>query len=103
MVKVLHNLSSQGYIASHKGKGGGFTLSRSSDQLNIGDIVRSIEPDLDIVQCFNIVSNTCKITSACKLKHIFQDAFQAFVSELDKYTIADITTNKEALLELLGD
>ena len=99
IVKVVHSLSKHGYIKSRKGKGGGILLAKPADQINLGEIVCCLEPDLDIVECFSI-NGTCSITPICKLKHVFADARKAFVDELEKYTLANIVSNKPELLKM---
>lgn len=99
MVKVVHSLSKHGYIESRKGKGGGILLARPAKKINLGDLVATLEPDMDIVECFG-ANSTCCIIPACKLKNVFADARKAFVSELEKYSLADVVSNKYELLAL---
>lgn len=102
MTKVVHSLAKHDYIITKKGKNGGMSLSQSPNKLNVGDIVRTLEPNFYIVECFNTVENSCNITSICQLKHAFSDAYQAFISELNKYTLADIAINKVELLDFFN-
>jgi Rrf2 family nitric oxide-sensitive transcriptional repressor len=96
IVKVVHALSKHGYIGSRKGKGGGILLARPAQEINLGDLVCTLEPDLDIVECFG-ANNACSITSVCKLKHVFLDARKAFMAELGKHSLANVTSNKHEL------
>jgi Rrf2 family transcriptional regulator, nitric oxide-sensitive transcriptional repressor len=89
LVKVVHNLSTFGFIHTTRGKHGGMSLARPASQIKIGEVVRHTEPNLDIAECFNKGSNQCVITSACKLKNMLNEASMAFMSTLDRYTIAD--------------
>jgi Rrf2 family nitric oxide-sensitive transcriptional repressor len=94
LVKVVHRLSQLGYIASSKGKGGGIKLAKSPEKLKIGDLIRELEPHMQLVECFNKDTNTCRITSSCKLKHYLADADKAFTASLNRYTLADAVQNK---------
>ncbi len=100
MVKVVHSLSKHRYINTKKGKNGGIELSKPAYHLNVGDIVRTLESDLYIVECFNSDDKRCSITAVCKLKHVLFNAYKAFIGELDKHTLADITENMDELLEV---
>lgn len=91
IIKVVHNLSMNDYIITKKGNNGGITLKIKASEIRIGDVVRKIEPNFYIVECFNSSKNKCIITHSCKIKNIFKNAEMAFLSELDKYTLADIT------------
>lgn len=94
LVKVVHRLAQLGYIDSTKGKGGGIKIARQPHELKLGDLVRALEPNMDIVECFNKDTNTCRIVSGCQLKHYLSDARQAFISSLNQQTLADTIKNK---------
>lgn len=95
LVKVVHRLAQLGYVDSTKGKGGGLMLAAGAEKLRLGDLVRTLEPNMDIVECFNRDTNTCRITGACQLKHYLFDAQKAFIDTLNKHTLADTVKNQE--------
>lgn len=94
LVKVVHRLSQLGYISSNKGKGGGIKIARPADELKLGDLVHALEPNMEIVECFNKHTNTCRIAAACQLKHYLFDAKKAFLISLNSRTLADTIKNK---------
>lgn len=94
VVKIVHNLSTLGYIKSFRGKGGGLRLARPPDTINIGEVVRKVEPHFNIVECFDRDNQPCVIDSLCSLKHALFRAQEAFMEVLDQYTLADATTVK---------
>ena len=51
LVKVIHRLSQLGYVQSIKGKGGGVKLAKEATTLRLGDLVKALEPNMDIVEC----------------------------------------------------
>lgn len=95
LVKVTHRLAQLGFIASTKGKGGGIRLAKQADQLRLGDLVQALEPNMDVVECFNRDTNTCRITGSCQLKHYLFDAKQDFLASLNKHTLADTVKNRK--------
>lgn len=94
LVKVVHKLSQIGLIASAKGKGGGLKLAVQPHTLRLGDLVRMLEPNMDLVECFNKEKNQCRITSSCTLKHYLFDAGKAFIDSLNHHTLADAVADK---------
>lgn len=90
VVKVVHRLVQLGYITSSKGKGGGITLACHANKMRLGDIVKMLEPNVNLVECFDTVTNTCRISTSCQMKHYFHEAFASFLATLNKYTLADI-------------
>jgi Rrf2 family nitric oxide-sensitive transcriptional repressor len=94
LVKVVHKLSQTGLIVSSKGKGGGLRLAVRPDTLRLGDLVRMLEPNMNLVECFDHERNRCRITAACTLKHYLFDAGAAFIDNLNRHTLADAVTDK---------
>ncbi len=90
LVKVVHNLGLKGYILTTRGRNGGIKLARPAKAILVGDVVRSTEPDFDLLECFNPATDQCVITSSCSLKSVLFNAQKNFLSTLDQYTLADI-------------
>ena len=91
LVKVVHNLGLDGYIMTSRGRNGGLKLAKPAKEIMVGELVRSTEPDLDLLECFNPVTNKCVISRSCSLKSVVFNAQAAFLEVLDQYTLADIT------------
>lgn len=94
LVKVVHRLGLLGYVVTAKGKGGGIRLADTTRDLRLGDLVNALEPNMDLVECFNAEANTCRITSSCQLKHYLFAARQVFIAELNRHTLKDIVDKK---------
>ena len=82
LMKIVNDLARQGVIETR--------LLKRPDDIRVGDIVRSCETDFRLVECFDRDSNTCALTSTCRLKGLFGSALQAYFKELDAATLADI-------------
>jgi Rrf2 family transcriptional regulator, nitric oxide-sensitive transcriptional repressor len=93
LMKVVQELSAQGYIAATRGRNGGIKLNCPSDQINIGDLVRKFEQGSNLVECFGD-NNQCVITPACQLKNMFSGAMNQFFVYLEQYTLADLICDK---------
>ena len=101
IVKVVHNLAQLGYIKTLKGKGGGIRLSRPPEELNLWELVKALEPDFTVVECFDQQHNTCRVVSACGLKSILHEAMQAFGNTLAQYSVADAIAQPQLFATLL--
>ncbi len=101
LVKVVHNLSQQGFIQTSRGKFGGMWLDKSPDKINVGDVVRHTEPNFDLAECFNMAENTCPIGGVCSLQKVLNRANRQFMKELDQYTLADLVPNRKKLRTVL--
>jgi Rrf2 family nitric oxide-sensitive transcriptional repressor len=88
LVKVVHHLGQLNLVKTSRGRGGGVRLALAPDQINVGQVVRSTEDDLALVECFG--NGSCVITPACHLRGILGEALTAFLAVLDRYTLADL-------------
>lgn len=102
LVKVVHRLGQAGYLKTTRGKGGGISLGRPPEKIRLSDVFCDMEPSLDLVECFNSSTNTCRIAPGCGLKHVLKKANQAFMATLENYSLSDITSNQKQLGKLLG-
>jgi Rrf2 family transcriptional regulator, nitric oxide-sensitive transcriptional repressor len=89
LVKVANSLTNQGFIISTRGKGGGIQLARPAFTIGVGDVVRQTEQNMNLVECFDITNNHCRLIRNCFLKATLYEAQRAFMAVLDKYTLAD--------------
>ncbi len=99
--KCVHQLGQWGYLENVRGRGGGFRLAKPANDITVGEIVRLTEDTLELVECFNINTNTCPLQRMCRLSRSIQRAFARFIDELDGISIADVVSNREALWPLL--
>ncbi len=95
--KVIHQLGIAGDIETIRGRGGGIRLARPPEAINVGAVVRRTE-DLALVTCFE--GGTCLIAPACILQTALREALAAFLTVLDRYTVADLVSSP-ALADLL--
>lgn len=98
--KVANQLSQLGFVIAQRGRTGGLRLARSPELIRIGEVVRATEPNFRIVECFEPETNECCITPACQLMGALNEAKEAFLSTLDRYTLADVLTNPSDLVQI---
>ena len=72
-----------------------------ADEITIGAVIRKTKDSLDLVQCFNSETNSCPLITGCELNQLLTRAMTAFMTEMDRVTIADITVNQKQFLALL--
>lgn len=102
LTKVVRRLGQLGYLSTARGRGGGMTLARPAEEINLGALVRQVEADLALVECFSGHDRGCVIQPACVLKNAFGEALTAFLAVLDGYTLADLLAPRRQLARLLG-
>jgi Rrf2 family nitric oxide-sensitive transcriptional repressor len=93
LVRVAQSLRDGGFIQLTAGRTGGLRLAQSPSDIRIGQVVRALEPELRMVECFDHVSNTCPIAPKCGLKGFIADALDAFLTSLDGHTLAAVVSS----------
>lgn len=88
--KIIHKLAKTEYIISSKGRGGGLQLGLEPKDINLGEVLKFTEDNLNIVECFNKPEVCPFMKSACKLKGISSEALKSFIDEFSKYTLQDV-------------
>lgn len=102
LMKVAQRLVAEGYVESVRGRGGGLALAAEPKALNLGEIVRRFEDTGSFVECFDAATNTCAATPACGLKHILAGGVAAFMKHLDRFTVADLVSDRTLFAKALG-
>ena len=99
LMKITNHLSREGWIETLRGKGGGIRLAKPAEKIKLGDVVRSVESDFTLVECFS-TGNHCILDRRCKLASVLSQALGQFMNYLDQYTLADISPTKKVLLQI---
>ena len=101
LMKVVSLLTRMGYVDARRGPGGGIALARSASDIVIADVVRDMEDDLNLVECF-CDEGSCIIKPVCELKAALGRALDAYLSILEGYTLKDLVRPKAQLVQVLG-
>lgn len=96
VAKVVQILNKKGYIKSRRGRLGGLMLAHAPSSINIGKLIRSIEENFALVECFNCQSTEgCPLFNVCMFKGKLKAALDAFMAELDAISLNQIIENAE--------
>ena len=101
LMKVVHQLGLRGYVDTVRGRGGGLRLGRRPEEIRVGEVVRSTEENMALVECFEPASSQCAIEPACGLRSVLHEALAAFLGVLDRYTLADLVARRRKPLSRL--
>jgi Rrf2 family nitric oxide-sensitive transcriptional repressor len=89
LMKITHELGLAGFIETVRGKGGGMRLAASPASINLGAVVRAVEPDFVLVEGFGS-ENQCALTGYCRLAGVLGGALEQFLAHLDRHTLGDL-------------
>ena len=99
LVKVVNTLGRLGYLQTSRGKGGGIRLGLPPEEIGVGRVVRHMEEQLEIIDC---AGSECPILGPCRLSGVLDEALEAFLAVLDRYTLAYLLGNQDQILHALG-
>jgi Rrf2 family protein len=91
--QIFTQLKSAGYVASRRGKFGGYSLARPASQIKFGAVIRLIDGPLAPIRCVSQTSYercSCPDEVHCGLRMLMFDVRNAISTVLDRYTLADI-------------
>ena len=89
LAKVVRDLGRGGFVSSRRGRSGGLQLARPAQTITLGEVVRHLEQRFPVVECFRADGGACVLKPLCRLKPRLAAAREAFMSELDRTTLAE--------------
>lgn len=91
---ILGELRNAGLVFSKKGKGGGYTLAKSPDEIKVGHIVRVLDGPLAPIACASKNSyrrcDDCPDEKRCCVRLVMLEARNAIATVLDNRTLAEM-------------
>jgi len=98
LMKVVNALTRAGYLQAVRGRTGGLRLAKRPEDIRLGEVIRTTEPDFALVECF-ATGSQCVIQGSCRLPRIMQEALGEFITALNRYTLASIALQPRDFLE----
>lgn len=97
--QILIALKSGGFVASKKGKGGGYMLAQSPDKITIGAVIRAIEGPLAPLPCASETRfrkcDECIDIQTCGTRIVMRRVRDAMAAILDETTLAMVCNDVE--------
>ncbi len=91
---ILLELKNHGVLQSKKGKGGGYSLAKSPDDIKIGAIVRMLEGPLALLPCASQTAHRkcdeCHDEEACGIRMLFKEVRDTTAEILDNTSLAKV-------------
>lgn len=101
LTKAVAALANAGFLVTRRGYEGGAQLARPAAEIRLGEVVRALERDRALVECFRGDSGDCRVTPSCRLKHFLKEGEDAFIASLDRRTLAECVLPPRAAFSFL--
>jgi Rrf2 family nitric oxide-sensitive transcriptional repressor len=87
--KIVQDLTALGITRTLRGAGGGVMLAMPPEEIRLGALIRQLEEDQAIVECFRAGECSCTLMPGCRLRGMLREAQDRFHDSLDQQTLAD--------------
>jgi Rrf2 family protein len=98
---ILLDLRKRGILQSKKGKGGGYALRRTPDQITLGEIIRIFDGPLAPLPCASETSfikcEECPDAATCGTREVLKEVRDGMAKVLDSVTLADVVRREDRL------
>ena len=88
--RIMRALCGAGTVKASRGINGGYSLARSPESITVGDIVRALEDDLEIIGC--VKSGSCE---KCASSAVWKKLYDGINSILDSVSLADMVESEQ--------
>jgi len=103
--QILMQLRQAGFIATKRGKKGGYYLAKPMDSISLGQIVRLVDGPLAPIRCVSqskYEKCSCPDEATCGLRMVMLDVRNSIADILDRHTLADTVRTTMAKLRASG-
>ena len=95
---ILSELKQAGFLASLRGRNGGYSLSRPPSEITFGEVVRFVEGPLSPVDCATDgAAPACPLAASCVFLPVWQEAEAAVSAVYDHLTYQELLERAERI------
>jgi Rrf2 family protein len=91
--QILLELKRAGFVASRRGRAGGYELLKAPEEIMFGDVLRLIDGPIAPLPCLSKIAykkcKDCRDEASCEIRHVFERVTLATRAVLDSTTLAD--------------
>ncbi len=87
---IVKELVKIGFLDGLRGKGGGYRLGRSAEELNVLEVLQVMEGSLVPVACLEEGARSCARASSCRTLPLWKGLNQVVTDYLKGFTIRDL-------------
>jgi len=88
--KLLKLLLQAGFLMSHRGINGGYSLAREAQDISVAEIIAALEGPIALTECSTDITGLCDFERGCPIKNNQRIINQAVRGALEKLTLSDL-------------
>ena len=91
--QILLELKRAGFVASRRGRAGGYVLLKAPEEIMFGEVLRLIDGPIAPLPCLSKIAyrkcEDCRDEQSCEIRHVFERVTLATRAVLDTTSLAD--------------
>lgn len=95
---IMTELTKAGFLDGQHGKGGGYRLKRSPDEITVLEILQTTEGDLAPIACLDASANPCTRAAECRTLSMWEKFYALVRDYFGGITIANLMKT-----DIIGD
>ena len=92
--QILLTLKAAGFLASRRGRGGGYELIKDPAQISLGTVLRLIDGPMAPLPCLSrrhyARCEDCTDEETCRIRRVFAEVFWGYLVLIESLTLADL-------------
>ena len=101
--QLFGKMRKAGLIMSARGAQGGYRLARPASDISVGDILRSLEGNLDAVECPGLKEDAgCEGADLCVTKYVWQRINESITEAVDEIKLDQLVNESRKAYEKSG-
>ena len=90
---IMTDLTKAGMLDAQHGKGGGYKLNRSPEQISVLDVLQTTEGDLAPISCLNKCAEPCDRAAECRTLPMWEKLYKLIRDFFNGISLADLMQN----------
>jgi Rrf2 family protein len=97
LARIFQILAKSGIIRSHRGKRGGFSLSKPPEEIVMKDVIEALEGPINLNRCSSEYGD-CGREELCSLHQVWADIQKNIIAALEDANFADLANRTKEKL-----
>jgi len=91
VANILKLLCAKGFVASHRGVKGGYHLVRDSEEINLAELMETLDDSFNLAECTKLGDGVpCTLSDICPIRGAIHDVHRRIREVLRTVTLAEV-------------
>jgi FeS assembly SUF system regulator len=91
--KILGKMAKADLLKSHRGAGGGFSLSKENEDISIADIIEAVDGPVQLTNCLSEEDDNCDYVPVCTTRSKWDKINKAVYEALNNVPLSEMVPN----------